>query len=67
MELPASVVAEPRFRFEALTRQNLPLLFDWLNRPHVARWWDGAVSMAEVRAPLPCPLSQRPQTKMPPA
>lgn len=28
-----------RFRFAALTYEDLPLLHRWLAEPHVARWW----------------------------
>ena len=28
------------FSFRPLTRADLPLLHDWLNRAHVAEWWD---------------------------
>jgi aminoglycoside 6'-N-acetyltransferase Ib len=37
------------FDFKLLTESDLDLLFDWLNRPHVAEWWDGPLSLAEVR------------------
>jgi RimJ/RimL family protein N-acetyltransferase len=30
----------PRFSFRPLTRADFPLLHEWLNRPHVAEWWD---------------------------
>lgn len=28
------------FDFRPLTHADLPLLHEWLNRPHVAEWWD---------------------------
>jgi len=37
------------FHFQPLREQDLPLLCDWLNRPHVAERWDGAVSFDQVR------------------
>ena len=37
----------PSFRFRPLTEADLPLLWDWLNRPHVAAWWRGEVSIDE--------------------
>ena len=43
-------MAKPEFRFVPLAEHHLPLLFGWLNRSHVAKWWDGPVSSAEVRA-----------------
>jgi aminoglycoside 6'-N-acetyltransferase Ib len=37
-----------RFEFKPVTESDLELLFEWLNRPHVAEWWDGPISLAEV-------------------
>jgi RimJ/RimL family protein N-acetyltransferase len=31
---------EPAFRFRPLTQTDFPRLHEWLNRPHVAEWWD---------------------------
>jgi len=39
----------PRFHFRPLAEDDLPMLFDWLNRPHVAEHWRGEVSVDEVR------------------
>ena len=36
--------------FRPLAVHDLPRLSEWLNRPHVAEWWDGATSLAAVRA-----------------
>jgi len=30
----------PEFSFRPLAPADLPLLHEWLNRPHVAEWWD---------------------------
>jgi RimJ/RimL family protein N-acetyltransferase len=38
-----------RFQFQPLTESDIPLLWHWLNRPHVAEWWRGEVSLDEVR------------------
>jgi aminoglycoside 6'-N-acetyltransferase Ib len=38
-----------QLEFKSLTESDLELLHDWLNRPHVAEWWDGPLSFAEVR------------------
>lgn len=35
-----------------MTEQDLPMLYDWLNRPHIVEWWGGEEarpSLAEVR------------------
>lgn len=31
---------DPVFSFQPLTHADLPLLHEWLNRAHVAEWWD---------------------------
>jgi aminoglycoside 6'-N-acetyltransferase-1b/aminoglycoside 6'-N-acetyltransferase-2 len=36
--------------FHVLTESDLPLLYSWLNRPHVLEWWTGEASLEEVRA-----------------
>ena len=38
-----------RFTFEPLTLDDLPMLAEWLTRPHVAEWWDDRVALAELR------------------
>ncbi|HJQ01536.1 MAG TPA: GNAT family N-acetyltransferase [Jatrophihabitans sp.] len=41
--------------FRPLTESDLPLLAEWIARPHVARWWYEPVGSAAVRAEyLPC-------------
>ena len=45
----------PAISFRPLTRGDLPLLHEWLTRPHVAEWWGPPPSLAEVEeeyAPL---------------
>jgi RimJ/RimL family protein N-acetyltransferase len=37
-------------RFQALTRQDLPLLCSWIQLPHVAQWWYPPCTLAEVEA-----------------
>lgn len=36
-------------RFERLTEADLPMLAEWLNRPHIAEWWADCKILAEVR------------------
>jgi aminoglycoside 6'-N-acetyltransferase Ib len=38
------------FRFQPLTAADIPMLCEWLNRPHVAEWWGSCRSVEEVRA-----------------
>ncbi len=38
------------FAFRPLIAADLPMLHEWLARPHVAVWWDGTPSLAEVEA-----------------
>jgi aminoglycoside 6'-N-acetyltransferase Ib len=40
--------AEPTVSFRPLTQADLPLLHEWLNRPHVTEWWTGPPTLAEV-------------------
>ena len=34
--------------FRAMRRDDLPLLHEWLARPHVAEWWDGVPTLVEL-------------------
>jgi RimJ/RimL family protein N-acetyltransferase len=43
-----SLISTPSFR--PLVTADFPMLHDWLNRPHVAEWWDGLLSFAEVES-----------------
>ena len=36
----------PRITFRPLHRDDLPLLHEWLNRPHVAEWWGEPQTLA---------------------
>ena len=38
-----------RFTFTPLRDADLPLLREWLLRPHVAEWWGPAESIEELR------------------
>ena len=38
-----------RFEFRPLTESDLPMLLEWLHRPHVQEWWEAESSIAEVR------------------
>ncbi|MHB1222474.1 MAG: GNAT family N-acetyltransferase [Gemmatimonadaceae bacterium] len=38
----------PALTFRPLAMDDLPLLREWLGRPHVARWWGAARSPAEL-------------------
>ncbi len=48
---PASVggAAPPVVSFRPLTPGDLPLLHEWLARPHVAEWWSPAPAFSEVQ------------------
>jgi RimJ/RimL family protein N-acetyltransferase len=37
------------FEFRALTERDLPLLHEWMGRPHVREWWHGEMSLEDVR------------------
>jgi RimJ/RimL family protein N-acetyltransferase len=38
----------PVFHFRPLRRADLPLLHEWINRPHVAEWWDDQRDLESV-------------------
>jgi RimJ/RimL family protein N-acetyltransferase len=38
-----------RFEFRPLSGGDLPLLHEWVQRPHVAQWWDEPTTMDEIR------------------
>jgi RimJ/RimL family protein N-acetyltransferase len=38
-----------QFTFRPLDIPDLLILHDWLNRPHIAAWWGGPVSLERVR------------------
>jgi aminoglycoside 6'-N-acetyltransferase len=40
----------PEVAFRPLERSDLPLLAEWLGRPHVARWWREPSDLATVEA-----------------
>ena len=40
--------AEPQLSFRPMAREDLPLLQQWLEQPHVARWWDDASETTEA-------------------
>ncbi|MBV9880291.1 MAG: GNAT family N-acetyltransferase [Gemmatirosa sp.] len=42
--------AAPAVTFRPLTPADLPMLHEWLGRPHVAEWWGPVSSRAEVEA-----------------
>ena len=37
-------------QFRAIVESDPPMLFEWLQRPHVAEWWDRPASVEDVRA-----------------
>lgn len=39
---------QPEVTFRPLAPADLPLLHEWLNRPHVAEWWEGPQSFESV-------------------
>ncbi|WP_256080553.1 GNAT family N-acetyltransferase [Massilia sp. YIM B04103] len=38
----------PRFTFRRLHPADMPLLHDWLNRPHIRAWWDEPGTLEQV-------------------
>ena len=60
--------ASPDITFRAMRRDDLPMFREWLARPHVAEWWDGLPTLAELErdygpaidgtAPIACFIAQ---------
>jgi aminoglycoside 6'-N-acetyltransferase len=50
MHVDASADAStlPQVTLRPLAPADFPLLVQWINEPHVARWWDGTADMASV-------------------
>ena len=42
------MLSPPVISFRLLRRDDLPVLHEWLSRPHVAEWWGPVESMAAV-------------------
>lgn len=40
---------DSQFDFRPLTEADIPMLYEWLCRPHVRQWWHGEPSAEEVR------------------
>jgi RimJ/RimL family protein N-acetyltransferase len=38
-----------KFRFNPLRESDLPMLYEWLQRPHIAEWWCPTPSVDELR------------------
>src|SRR5687767_13200683 len=38
----------PHFTFRRLATEDLPMLHEWLNRPHITAWWGGQISWERV-------------------
>ena len=62
-DVPAPAALRPGpagpYRFRPLVPADLPLIADWLVRPHVAEWWDDEDDkLAEIRAAMADPSTQ---------
>ena len=38
----------PTITFRPLTHEDLPMLHEWLSRPHIADWWGAQEALAEI-------------------
>jgi len=47
------------FRFVPLAEQHLAMLHEWLQRPHVAKWWAPTPSVAELRNDYLSPAAEQ--------
>jgi RimJ/RimL family protein N-acetyltransferase len=41
--------SRPAFAFRPLAEPDLPMLLEWLNRPHLVQWWEPERTLEEVR------------------
>lgn len=39
---------DKHFTFRPVSASDIPLMHEWLQRPHVAEWWDGVPTLEEV-------------------
>ena len=47
-----------KFRFNPLRESDLPMLYEWLKRPHIAEWWRPTPSVDELRKRLTSYLAE---------
>jgi RimJ/RimL family protein N-acetyltransferase len=45
----SATATELRLEFRPLTADDLPLLHAWVQRPHVAQWWDAPSTLDAIR------------------
>jgi RimJ/RimL family protein N-acetyltransferase len=57
------VIASSEFEFWQLTPADIPMLNEWLHRPHVAEWWDEQVSDEQLHADYFTPDPAAPGTR----
>ena len=50
MERLTAISRMAEFRFHPVVSADIPMLCEWLNRPHVAEVWDGEMTLASTRA-----------------
>lgn len=49
-KLEAKKALMQHFSFRPLTENDLPMLAEWLNRPHLQQWWrSGEIALKQVR------------------
>jgi RimJ/RimL family protein N-acetyltransferase len=53
----------PAVSFRPLTQADLPLLHEWLGRPHIAEWWSPTPTLAEVEEEFGPLLGDRSTTR----
>jgi RimJ/RimL family protein N-acetyltransferase len=49
--------------FRALARADLPMLHDWVRRPHVAQWWDEPARLGDIEAHYLPTIEERSSTR----
>lgn len=62
--LPVIQLTDSPFDFRPLSIADMPLLHEWINRPHVAEWWDSPVTLDDVRVDFVSCLSDDSDTQV---
>jgi RimJ/RimL family protein N-acetyltransferase len=56
-------MSAPCITFRPITGNDMPMLFDWLTRPHVAEWWDSPATLADTIAEYDPHVTPDPTTR----
>jgi RimJ/RimL family protein N-acetyltransferase len=46
--MPMAILESQRISFRSITRDDLPMIYEWTQRPHVAEWWQSPACIADL-------------------